>query len=157
MAMGKFILTDTIINKIRKGATAADAVDLTADTIKAALFTSAAALTSAIATYGALSNEVANGNGYTTGGVTLTGKTFVVDGVDPSKWIFDFDAFTWTASGADLTARWVVIYSDTPTNKTVIGFALLDATPADVVTPDGFPLTITPPASGVFDMVTDNA
>jgi flagellar capping protein FliD len=58
--------------------------------------------------------EVANGNGYTTGGIsvgTITGAqtsgTFkLVGGTDP----------VWTASGAGFTARYAVLYNDTPTS-----------------------------------------
>ncbi len=58
--------------------------------------------------------QVANGNGYTTGGVsvgTITGAqtsgTFkLTGGTDP----------VWTASGAGFTARYAVIYNDTPTS-----------------------------------------
>jgi hypothetical protein len=58
--------------------------------------------------------EVANGNGYTTGGIsvgTITGAqtsgTFkLTGGTDP----------VWTASGAGFTARYAVLYNDTPTS-----------------------------------------
>lgn len=58
--------------------------------------------------------QVANGNGYTTGGVsvgTITGAqtsgTFkLTGGTDP----------VWTASGAGFTARYAVLYNDTPTS-----------------------------------------
>ena len=46
--------------------------DLDTDTIKIALFTSSASLDATTTAY-STSNEVANGNGYTTGGNTLTG------------------------------------------------------------------------------------
>jgi flagellar capping protein FliD len=58
--------------------------------------------------------EVANGNGYTTGGIsvgTITGAqtsgTFkLTGGTDP----------VWAASGAGFTARYAVLYNDTPTS-----------------------------------------
>jgi flagellar capping protein FliD len=58
--------------------------------------------------------EVANGNGYTTGGIsvgTITGAqtsgTFkLTGGTDP----------VWTASGAGFTARYAVLYNDSPTS-----------------------------------------
>ena len=66
--------------------------------------------------------QVANGNGYTTGGVsvgTITGAqtsgTFkLTGGTDP----------VWTASGAGFTARYAVLYNDTPTSpaKPLIGW-----------------------------------
>lgn len=66
--------------------------------------------------------EVSNGNGYTTGGIsvgTITGAqtsgTFkLTGGTDP----------VWTASGAGFTARYAVLYNDTPTSpaKPLIGW-----------------------------------
>lgn len=58
--------------------------------------------------------QVANGNGYTTGGISVgtitgaqTGGTFqLTGGTDP----------VWTASGAGFTARYAVLYNDTPTS-----------------------------------------
>lgn len=60
--------------------------------------------------------QVANGNGYTTGGIsvgTITGAqtsgTFkLTGGTDP----------VWTASSAGFTARYAVLYNDTPTSPT---------------------------------------
>lgn len=72
--------------------------------------------TAPVATNSVLANitQVANGNGYTTGGIsvgTITGSqtsgTFkLVGGTDP----------VWTASGAGFTARYAVLYNDTPTS-----------------------------------------
>lgn len=72
--------------------------------------------TAPLATNSILGNitEVANGNGYTTGGIsvgTITGAqtsgTFkLTGGTDP----------VWTASGAGFTARYAVLYNDTPTS-----------------------------------------
>ena len=66
--------------------------------------------------------QVSNGNGYTTGGIsvgTITGAqtsgTFkLTGGTDP----------VWTASGAGFTARYAVLYNDTPTSpaKPLIGW-----------------------------------
>lgn len=60
--------------------------------------------------------QVANGNGYTTGGIsvgTITGAqtsgTFkLTGGTDP----------VWTASSVGFTARYAVLYNDTPTSPT---------------------------------------
>lgn len=66
--------------------------------------------------------QVSSGNGYTTGGIsvgTITGAqtsgTFkLTGGTDP----------VWTASGAGFTARYAVLYNDTPTSpaKPLIGW-----------------------------------
>ena len=74
---------------------------LDSDTIHIALYTSSATLSAATDGY-ITSNEVANGNGYTTGGVALASKTVtenstsgVFDAADPS-----FTSATFTARGA---------------------------------------------------------
>ena len=53
--------------------------DLDSDTIKIALYTSSATLNATTDTY-TTSNEVANGNGYTTGGVTLANASVIENG-----------------------------------------------------------------------------
>lgn len=54
------------------------------------------------------SDELANGNGYTTGGNTLTSVTPVADGTTA---ICDFDNTTWTS--ATFTTSGGIIYNDT--------------------------------------------
>ena len=89
------------------------------DTFKIALFTSSASLGAATTAYASSGiNEVANGNGYTTGGNTLTR-------VDPTSsgttGFTDFADTTW--SSATITARGALIYNDTDSDKAV---AVLD-------------------------------
>lgn len=88
--------------------------NLHTDTIKVALCTTTPA---AIDVYASLSMEVANGNGYTTGGVTLTGQsatqtsgTLTFDATDPA----------WTGSSSGFTFRYAWFYDNTATNKEVI-------------------------------------
>lgn len=88
------------------------ALDLDLDTHKAALFTNSitADLTSDTA-YGVApwnANEVANGNGYTTGGATVTGTTWVHTTGGVVKW--DTDDVSWPA--ASFTARGALYYAD---------------------------------------------
>jgi len=54
------------------------------------------------------SDELANGNGYTTGGNTLTSVTPVADGTTA---VCDFDNTTWTS--ATFTTSGGIIYNDT--------------------------------------------
>lgn len=54
------------------------------------------------------SDELANGNGYTTGGNTLTSVTPVADGTTA---VCDFDNTTWTT--ATFTTSGGIIYNDT--------------------------------------------
>ena len=128
----------------------ADGTDLlkASNTFKMALFTSAAALTAASGAglYGGLTNEVANGNGYTTGGVTLTG--YSISGTGTTTITFTGPSPSWTASGTGIPAwRWMVIYASGTLNGHVnpcVGFELGDVTNIDVpLTPSGSTITIT--------------
>jgi hypothetical protein len=87
----------------------------TGDTFKIALGKATASITG---TYGAAttsyddltgnSDELANGNGYTTGGNTLTSVTPVADGTTA---VCDFDNTTWSA--ATFVTSGAIIYNDT--------------------------------------------
>lgn len=126
-------------------------VDLDTDVIKCALLLSTSNggdVALSTARYATLTNQHANANGYTTGGVTVTCTysqttgTATFDCADPS----------WTASGGSIVARFAVLYSDTATNKDLIAYCLLDSTPADVTATTGNPFTIQISASGVFTL-----
>lgn len=97
-------------------------------------------------------SEIANGNGYTTGGIVvpslaLTQSAGVVK--------FTGTAAVWTASGTGIPAwRYGVLYYLGTLNSKVnplMGRFLGDATPADVpLTTSGNTLTFTPNASGIL-------
>jgi len=89
--------------------------DLDSDTIKIALFTSSASLGAATTTYTGASGEVANGNGYTTGGETLTGATIGTTGTTAHV---DFNNPEWTS--ATFTTAGALIYNDTTAGKQAI-------------------------------------
>jgi len=91
-------------------------IDLDTDTIKVALVTST--YSPNIDTHDRfddITNQVANGNGYTTGGATLAGVTVTVDNTD-DEGVFDANDVTWSSS--TITARGAVIYKDTGTAST---------------------------------------
>lgn len=122
---------------------------------KVALFLStsnANTLSVGTAVYGDLTNEHANANGYTTGGVANTSETWT-----NAAGVITFDMTsdpTWTASGGSITARFAVIYRNTTVNgiiKPLLAVCLLDTAPADVTATDGNPLTIVMNASGIFN------
>tara|TARA_R100001369_G_scaffold27768_1_gene49972 strand:- start:32 stop:451 length:420 start_codon:yes stop_codon:yes gene_type:complete len=87
--------------------------DLVADTIKIALFTSSASLGAATTAY-STTNEVANGNGYATGGVTLTSRTVGTSGTTA---FFDAADPSWTS--ASFTANGAMIYNSSASNKAI--------------------------------------
>jgi hypothetical protein len=120
--------------------------DLDSDTFLIALFLSTSNIGAGSTTYAGLTNEHANANGYSTGGIslgslTLSGTTTVtVD--DPSDAV-------WTASGGSITARFAVIYES---GGRVLCYCLLDSAPADVTATDGNTLTLQFHSSGIFTL-----
>lgn len=67
--------------------------------------------------------QIANGNGYTTGGVALTGVAFSETGAGTGIWKWTSNDFSWTASGGSIaTFRYIVIYSDTSTGDKLMGY-----------------------------------
>lgn len=104
------------------GDTTYGAIDLLADELRVALVTSTYTPDiDANHTYSDLTNEVANGNGYTTGGATLGTKTVTIDDTN-DKGVFDAANTTWSASS--ITARAAVIYkyNATATLATLIAY-----------------------------------
>lgn len=112
-------------------------IDLDADVIKVALFTSAYTPAATDTTYASINaNEVANANGYTTGGITVTTTVTEAAGVVT----FDSNDPTWTAAGGSITARYAVLYDSTTGD--LLAYSLLDNTPADVTVTDTNTLTL---------------
>lgn len=119
--------------------------DIDTDSYKCALFLSTSNIGAASTTYAGVTNEHANANGYTTGGIavalTLAGTTTVTVDITTDP--------VWTASGGSITARFAVIYE---VAGDVLCYALLDNTPADVTATTGNTLTVAAHASGVFTL-----
>lgn len=90
--------------------------DLDTDTIKIALYTSAATLGASTTAY-TTSNEVV-GTGYSAGGNTLTGATVTLDGTTA---VVGFNNTSWSSSS--ITARGGLIYNFSKSNKAI---AVLD-------------------------------
>lgn len=140
MAAGAWVFTNEGRTKLLDGT-----FDIDTDSYKMALLLSSSNIGASSTTYAGLTNEHANGNGYTTGGIavslTLSGTTTVTVDIatDP----------IWTASGGSITARYAVIYE---VSGRVLCYALLDSTPADVTATDGNTLTVAAHASGVFTL-----
>lgn len=139
MAAGSWVFTNTGRTSLLNGT-----FDLDTDTFKMALFLSTSNLGAASTTYAGVTNEHANANGYTTGGVAVTlslsGTTTVtVDSSDGS----------WTASGGSLVARFATVYE---VGGNVLCYCLLDSTPADVTVTNGNILAVQISASGLFTL-----
>lgn len=140
MAAGTWTFTNAARTNLLNGT-----FDLDTDTFKMALFLSTSNIGAGSTTYAALTNEHANANGYTTGGIgvtlTLSGTTTVTVDISSDP--------VWTASGGSITARFAVIYE---VGGNVLCYALLDSAPADVTATDGNTLTVAANASGVFTL-----
>lgn len=89
-------------------------VDYLSDTINGALVTSTYAPNQDTDEFWStpVTNELANGNGYTTNGITLTTKTITYVGAS-NRGDFDADDLSWTFT-ASKTFRYCVIYDRTP-------------------------------------------
>jgi hypothetical protein len=90
-----------------------DFTNSSGDAFKIALYTSSATLGATTTAYSA-SNEVANGNGYTTGGEALTNVTPTSSSTTAYT---DFADVTW--SSATITANGALIYNDDKSDKAV--------------------------------------
>jgi hypothetical protein len=69
-----------------------------------------------------ISGETANGNGYTSGGIALSNKTLTCDSTTNTVKL-DADDALW--ENASITARYAVIYNDTPAgdaSKPLLGY-----------------------------------
>ena len=139
MAAGNWTFTNTGRTSLLNGT-----FDIDSDSFKIALFQSTSNIGASSTTYAALTNEVANANGYTTGGIavtlTLSGTTTVTVGVASNP--------VWTASGGSISGRYAVLYE---VGGNVLAYCLLDNTPADVTVTTGNTLTINC-SSGIFDL-----
>ena len=140
MAAGAWTFTNTGRTSLLNGT-----FDVDSDTYKMALFLSTSNLAASTTTYAGLTNEHANANGYTTGGIavalTLGGTTTVTVDITTDP--------VWTASGGSIVARFAVIYE---VSGNVLCYCLLDDAPADVTATTGNTLTVAAHAFGVFTL-----
>lgn len=148
--MATFQVVDELANTLG-GGSGTGFIDLAADTFKAVL--SNVAPTKAGSQVLADITQIAGTGGYAA--VTLSGVTFAETGAGTGIWQFTSSAFSWTASGADFaTARYVVIYDDTPTSPADPLIGYLDYGTTFVVT-NGNSFTVTPGGSGIFRMTVN--
>lgn len=140
MAAGAWTFTDGGRTRLLNGT-----FDIDTDLYKCALFLSTSNIGAASTTYAGLTNEHANANGYTTGGIaitlTLAGTTTVTVDIQTDP--------VWTASVGSITARFAVIYE---VGGDVLCYCLLDNTPADVTATAGNTLTVAANVNGVFTL-----
>ena len=141
MAAGAWTFTDASRTSLLNGT-----FDLDTDTFLMALFLSTSNIGAASTTYAGLTNEHANANGYTTGGISLS--TLALSGTTTVT-VDETTNPVWTASGGSIVARFAVIYES---GGNVLCYCLLDSTPGDVTATNGNTLTVTFHASGIFTL-----
>ena len=108
---------------------------------------SANATNPVLSTYASIANEVANGNGYTTGGKSVSGRTWAAGG---SAGVFRFDstAVVWTATGGDVdSVKFAIIYQS---GGKLVCYSKLSTSQFNL-TQDNT-LTVTPSANGIFEL-----
>ena len=114
-----------------------------------ALHTSAASAlvnTKTLSTQASLGNECANGNGYLTGGASVTARTWASVATD--KYRFDSTAVVWTATGGTIAnIKYAVIYQ---AGGKLVCFSKL--TTSQFTLAQDNTLTVTPSASGIFEL-----
>lgn len=103
--------------------------------------------------YANLTNELATANGYTNGGLALSGVTWARSGAVAT---LDANDPAWSVVTANLVARYFALRLIGTFNSLVsplIGYGLLDTTPADVTTTPGNSLTLHWDAAGIFSII----
>lgn len=123
----------------------ADGSNAVGDTYKVKLLTAATfdATDETLADTGG--TEVANGNGYTTGGAALTSVAVTTVTTNDAK--FDAADASWTASGGAITASYAILYNDTDSNDPPVAFIDFDGSET---AGDGTDFKIVWNASGIF-------
>lgn len=84
------------------------------DVYKIALYTAVTPNAAATTLAGITKTEVANGNGYTTGGATLSSVTVTTVTTNDAK--LDAADVAWNATGSGITASYAIIYNSTDAN-----------------------------------------
>lgn len=123
-------------------------IDLDTHTFKAALTNTAP--TVATDTVLADITQIANGNGYLTGGQALTSVTWSETGSGTGIWRWNAADFTWTASGGDIGPfRYVIFYDDTAASDELVGYVDYGT---NLTVTDGNAFTVDIGTSGIFEL-----
>lgn len=122
-------------------------MDLDSDTIKVALCTSSYVPNQDTHVYfSSITNEVTGSIGYTAGGATLGSPSLTYDSATNTV---KFDGADVTWSNSTITARYAIVYDDTPATAATKPLILYVDFGADVISSSGN-FTITWDSGGIF-------
>ena len=108
---------------------------------------SANATNAVLSTYASIANEVANGNGYTTGGKSVSGRTWAA-GASAGVFRFDSTAVVWTSTGGDVdSVKFAIIYQS---GGKLVCYSKLSTSQFNLT--EDNTLTVTPSANGIFEL-----
>ena len=143
MAAGNWIMYNSAREYIGDGT-----IDLDTNTFKMLLTSNSYTPSASHTVYADITNQVANGNGYTTGGETLANVTWGHSGTTAT---WDADDAVWTATGGAIgPIRNAVIYDDTASGKPLVCYCVLDS--ADITVSNSSTFTIAFNASGILTL-----
>lgn len=115
-----------------------------------ALHTSAAsanATNAVLSTQASIANEVANANGYATGGLSVSARTWAA-GASAGVFRFDSTAVVWTATGGDISnVKYAIIYQS---GGKLVCYSKL--TTSQFTLSQDNTLTVTPSSNGIFEL-----
>jgi hypothetical protein len=98
----------------------ADGANAVGDTYKVALYTAATFDATAATLAGITKTEVAEANGYLSGGKALTGVEVTTVSTNGAK--FDANDVVWTADGGSIVASYAILYNDTDSDDPPVAF-----------------------------------
>jgi len=133
MSVGKWQVHNALFHRMGE-----KKIDLSTDTLRAGLADSNSNVSGInVVNYASVTGELPTLNGYIRTG-KIVSATWNLSGPTAS---LDIEDVVWTATGGDLTARYIFLYDFSDSNKTVLAHSLLDDTPADVIATNGNTLT----------------
>jgi hypothetical protein len=104
----------------------ADGSNVPGDTYKVALYSSATFNAADTTLAGVTKTEIAQQNGYTTGGAVLANVTVSTQSGNGA--VFNADPVVWTAIGGSIVASYAILYNDTDPDDPPLAFIDFGAT-----------------------------
>jgi|SRR6516164_4586572 len=129
-------------------------INLLTDTFRMALYTSASNVESVatLSTFGAVTGEVIEANGYMSSGKVLPARTWAT-GASAGEMRFDSSALVWSAAGGNIAnVKYAVIWKEgvSALARKLLFYSKLSTGQFNVTT--GNSLTITPSSNGYFEL-----